>query len=209
MGLFGEFRQFIARGNVVDLAVGVIIGGAFGKIVTSLVDQVIMPPIGFLTGGVDFAALKWVLAPDNPALKKPETAILYGAFLNTVIQFLIIAPVISCWSKPSTPSAARRPSTPRLPPPRPRANNCWRRSGTRCGRGREHGPIAQDQDRVHGTLFTTAHDREHPHLSPRRTLGSLLLVIAGLLTYFLEPIRVSLLLTPRAAHRLSSLAEVG
>ena len=94
MSLTSEFRQFIARGNVVDLAVGVIIGGAFGKIVTSLVDQIIMPPIGFLTGGVDFSQLKLVLAPADEAAKKPETAILYGAFLNTLIQFLIIAVAI-------------------------------------------------------------------------------------------------------------------
>lgn len=118
MGLFGEFRQFIARGNGVDLAVGVIIGGAFGKIVTSLVDQVIMPPIGFLTGGVDFAALKWVLAPANPALKKPETAILYGAFLNTVIQFLIIALVIFLMVKAINTlrrQEAEHPTTPAAP----------------------------------------------------------------------------------------------
>jgi large conductance mechanosensitive channel len=84
-----EFRDFIARGNVVDLAVGVIIGGAFGAIVKSLVDQIVMPPIGLLTGGVDFSALKWVL---KPALgKAAEVAIGYGVFINTVIQFLIIA----------------------------------------------------------------------------------------------------------------------
>jgi large conductance mechanosensitive channel len=84
-----EFRDFIARGNVVDLAVGVIIGGAFGAIVKTLVDQIIMPPIGLLTGGVDFAALKWVLKP--AAGKIAETAIGYGVFINTVIQFIIIA----------------------------------------------------------------------------------------------------------------------
>ncbi len=94
MSLASEFRAFIARGNVVDLAVGVIIGGAFGKIVTSLVDQVIMPPIGVLTGGVDFSSLKFVLKPADAAAKKAEVAISYGAFLNTVIQFLIIAFVI-------------------------------------------------------------------------------------------------------------------
>ena len=94
MSLATEFRTFVARGNVVDLAVGVIIGAAFGKIVTSLVDQVIMPPIGLLTGGVDFSALKWVLKPADAAAKKAEVAISYGAFLNTVIQFLIIAFVI-------------------------------------------------------------------------------------------------------------------
>ncbi|HEY5006962.1 MAG TPA: large-conductance mechanosensitive channel protein MscL [Caulobacteraceae bacterium] len=87
-----EFRDFIARGNVVDLAVGVIIGGAFGAIVKSLVDQIIMPPIGLLTGGVDFAALKWVLKP--AAGKLAEVAVGYGVFINTVIQFLIIAAAI-------------------------------------------------------------------------------------------------------------------
>ena len=94
MSIFKEFREFIARGNVVDLAVGVIIGGAFGSIVKSLVDQVVMPPIGLITGGVDFAQLKVVLKAANPATKAAEVAILYGAFLNTVIQFLIVAAVV-------------------------------------------------------------------------------------------------------------------
>jgi large conductance mechanosensitive channel len=92
--MFKEFREFIARGNVVDLAVGVIIGGAFGAIVKSLVDQVIMPPIGLVTGGVDFSAMKWVLKPADAATKHAEVAIAYGAFINTVIQFLIVAFVI-------------------------------------------------------------------------------------------------------------------
>ena len=92
--MFKEFREFIARGNVVDLAVGVIIGAAFGAIVKSLVDQIIMPPIGLITGGVDFAALKWVLKPADVATKHAEVAIAYGAFINTVIQFLIVAFVI-------------------------------------------------------------------------------------------------------------------
>ena len=91
MTIIKEFRDFIARGNVVDLAVGVIIGGAFGAIVKSLVDQVIMPPIGILTGGVDFAQLKWVLKPAVAATKTAEVAIGYGAFINTVVQFLIVA----------------------------------------------------------------------------------------------------------------------
>ncbi len=94
MSMVGEFRTFIARGNVVDLAVGVIIGAAFGKIVTSLVNDVIMPPIGLATGRVDFASLKWVLQPANSAAKQAEVAISYGAFLNTLIQFLIVAVVI-------------------------------------------------------------------------------------------------------------------
>jgi len=89
-----EFKEFIARGNVIDLAVGVIIGGAFGKIVSSLVDQVVMPPVGLATGGIDFAQIKWVLKPADPAAKQAEVAIQYGAFVNTLIQFLIIALVI-------------------------------------------------------------------------------------------------------------------
>lgn len=95
MSLLAEFREFAARGNVVDLAVGVIIGASFGKIVTSLVDQVIMPPIGLLLGRVDFSKLEWVLAPENPATEAVEkVAIQYGAFINALIQFLIVAFVV-------------------------------------------------------------------------------------------------------------------
>ena len=95
MGVASEFREFIARGNVVDLAVGVIIGAAFNDIVKSLVDQVVMPPIGLITGGVDFSRLEWVLKPEDPATEVVEkVAIQYGAFLNTVIQFLIVAFVV-------------------------------------------------------------------------------------------------------------------
>lgn len=94
MGMLQEFKTFAMRGNVIDLAVGVVIGGAFGKIVTSLVDQIIMPPIGWVTGGIDFSDLKWVLRPadaSDPAHKVAEVAVQYGAFINTLIQFLIIA----------------------------------------------------------------------------------------------------------------------
>jgi large conductance mechanosensitive channel len=96
MSVFTEFREFIARGNVVDLAVGVIIGAAFNGIVKSLVDQVVMPPIGLLMSGVDFAKLEWVLRPDDPATpgKSELVAIQYGAFINTLIQFLIVALVV-------------------------------------------------------------------------------------------------------------------
>ena len=95
MGLVTEFKEFIARGNVIDLAVGVIIGASFGKIVTSLVEQVVMPPVGLLLGRVDFSNLEWVLTPENPATEEVEkVAIQYGAFINTVIQFLIVAVVI-------------------------------------------------------------------------------------------------------------------
>jgi len=93
--MISEFKDFISRGNVIDLAVGVIIGASFGKIVTSLVEQVVMPPIGLLLGKVDFSNLKWVLAPEDPATEAiEEVAIQYGAFINTLIQFAIVAFVI-------------------------------------------------------------------------------------------------------------------
>ena len=95
MSIVKEFREFIARGNVIDLAVGVIIGAAFNSIVKSLVDQVVMPPIGLLMGGLDFAKMQWVLKPEDPATEAVElVAIQYGAFINTVIQFLIVALVV-------------------------------------------------------------------------------------------------------------------
>jgi large conductance mechanosensitive channel len=90
MRIVSEFREFISRGNVIDLAVGVIIGASFTKITTSLVDQVVMPPIGLLTGRVDFNRLEWVLRPEDPATEAIEKV----AFLNTIIQFLIIAWVV-------------------------------------------------------------------------------------------------------------------
>lgn len=89
MSLLKEFREFAVKGNVVDLAVGVIIGGAFGKIVSSLVNDVIMPPIGLLIGGVDFKDLSIVL---KQAQEGAEAVTLkYGAFLQNVFDFLIIA----------------------------------------------------------------------------------------------------------------------
>ncbi|MBA4804515.1 MAG: large-conductance mechanosensitive channel protein MscL [Brevundimonas sp.] len=95
MSVASEFREFIARGNVIDLAVGVIIGAAFNSIVKSLVDQVVMPPIGLATGGIDFSELEWVLRPEDPATEAVEkVAIQYGAFVNTLIQFLIVAVVV-------------------------------------------------------------------------------------------------------------------
>jgi large conductance mechanosensitive channel len=98
MSMAKEFKEFISRGNVVDLAVGVIIGGAFGAIVGSLVKDVIMPPIGYLMSGIDFSSLKVVIANAvagaDGKVVKPEVAISYGAFLNTLINFLIVAAVI-------------------------------------------------------------------------------------------------------------------
>lgn len=91
MAIVKEFKEFISKGNVVDLAVGVIIGASFGKIIISLVDDLIMPPVGYLTGGVDFANKKLVLIAADTINKVDEVAIRYGNFINTVIQFLIIA----------------------------------------------------------------------------------------------------------------------
>ncbi|MDP1630510.1 MAG: large-conductance mechanosensitive channel protein MscL [Caulobacter sp.] len=120
MSMTKEFRDFIARGNVVDLAVGVVIGGAFGAIVKSLVDEIIMPPIGLLLGNVDFSKLEWVLRPENPLTDAVEkVAIGYGGFINTIIQFLIVAMAIFFMVKAI--NSARReaeaePEAPAAPP---------------------------------------------------------------------------------------------
>ena len=116
MNMASEFKQFIIRGNVVDLAVGVIIGAAFGKIVTSLVDQVIMPPIGLLTGRVDFSQLKLVLQGADVARKKAEVAIAYGAFMNTAVQFLIIAFVVFLLVKAVNVLRRKEAEAPTAPP---------------------------------------------------------------------------------------------
>ena len=96
--MFKEFKDFIMRGNVLDLAVAVIIAGAFGLVVSSFINDVLMPPIGKAMGGVDFANLKYILqhgvmdADGNVVTE--EVAIRYGAFINTLINFLIVAFVI-------------------------------------------------------------------------------------------------------------------
>jgi large conductance mechanosensitive channel len=94
MSVLKEFRDFAMRGNVVDLAVGVIIGGAFGKIVSSVVTDIIMPPIGLAVGGVDFKDLKFVLkdgSVDEAGAAIAEVAIGYGNFIQTVFDFTIVA----------------------------------------------------------------------------------------------------------------------
>lgn len=95
MRIIQEFREFAVKGNVVDLAVGIIIGAAFGKIVNSLVNDIIMPPIGAITRGVDFSSLVFVLraptvGPDG-SVTDPGASIRYGQFINVVIEFLIVA----------------------------------------------------------------------------------------------------------------------
>jgi large conductance mechanosensitive channel len=116
MSVASEFKEFISRGNVIDLAVGVIIGAAFGKIVSSLVDLVIMPPIGMVTGGIDFSQFKFVLKPGDPAHKVADVAIQYGAFLNTVIQFVIIAFVIFLLVKGINNLRRKEATAPAAPP---------------------------------------------------------------------------------------------
>lgn len=116
MSFFGEFKAFAMRGNVIDLAVGVVIGAAFGKIVTSLVDQMIMPPIGLLIGGVDFSSYKWVLQAAG-ADGKGEVAIQFGAFLNTIIQFAIVALAIFLVVKLMNRLIRKHEDTPAPPAP--------------------------------------------------------------------------------------------
>ena len=93
--MWKEFKEFAFKGNVLDMSIGVIIGGAFGKIVTSLVNDIIMPFFGFLTAGTDFKSLKFVMSPAQVdaagAIIQPEAAIMYGNFLQNVFDFFIVA----------------------------------------------------------------------------------------------------------------------
>lgn len=94
MGMMTEFREFAMRGSVIDLAVGVVIGAAFGKIVTALVDKVVMPPIGVLIGGVDFSSLAFTLKAatvDAADKEVPAVVLAYGEFINAIIQFIVVA----------------------------------------------------------------------------------------------------------------------
>jgi len=94
MSVMSEFKEFVSRGNVVDLAVGVVIGAAFGKIVSALVDNIIMPPIGYVIGGIDFSDLVIKIGTpvaDAKGVISGGAVIKYGVFLNTLIQFAIIA----------------------------------------------------------------------------------------------------------------------
>ncbi len=91
MGLWADFKKFAFKGNVVDMAVGVVVGGAFGKIVTSLVNDIIMPAISVLTGGMNFADLKYVITAADEAAGIAETAIKYGSFIQNIVDFFLIA----------------------------------------------------------------------------------------------------------------------
>jgi large conductance mechanosensitive channel len=117
MGMLKEFKDFAMRGNVVDLAVAVVIGGAFGKIVTSVVSDIIMPPIGMLLGGVDFSDLKVVLKAATEEVE--AVSINYGAFINTLIDFIIIAFAIFMVIKGINATKKKEPAPPPPPPPAP------------------------------------------------------------------------------------------
>ncbi len=117
MSIMQEFKEFAMKGNVVDMAVGVIIGVAFGKIVSSLVSDVIMPPIGYVIGGVDFSKL--AITIQDSSADMPAVVISYGKFIQTVIDFTIIAAVIFLVIKGINTlkkTAPAEPATPAAPP---------------------------------------------------------------------------------------------
>ena len=121
MGFLQEFKEFAMKGNALDMAVGIIIGAAFNKIVQSLVNDVIMPPIGMLIGGVDFKDLRIILQEEVAEVKTgdivttaavSEVAIKYGAFINEVINFLIVAFTVFCMVKFLNRMMSMRPKMP-------------------------------------------------------------------------------------------------
>jgi len=113
--MWQEFKEFISKGNVFDLAIGVIIGAAFGKIVTSFVNDLFTPVLGKVLGGVDFASAKYVIGTKMEGDKMVEVAIKYGSFIQTVIDFLLIALVIFMLVK--LYNRFRRETPPPPPPP--------------------------------------------------------------------------------------------
>ena len=118
MGMMSEFRDFAMKGNVVDMAVGVVIGAAFGKIVASFTNDVLMPPVGLLLGGVDFSELKVVLK--EAVGETAAVSINYGAFINVILDFLIIAFAIFMVVKAMNTAMARmKKSDAAAPPPGP------------------------------------------------------------------------------------------
>jgi len=120
MSLVKEFKEFISRGNVVDLAVGVIIGGAFGAIINSLVKDVVMPPISYIMSGVDVSSWKFVIAPAvmdaTGKVTKPEVDLTYGNFIQATLNFLIIAAVIFIAVKAINSFKRKEAEKPAAPP---------------------------------------------------------------------------------------------
>ncbi len=123
-GFFAEFKKFIARGNVMDMAVGVIIGGAFGKISTSLVNDIIMPAVSMLVGGINFSDWKIVLKQavldvDGVTELSPAVCINYGTFLSTILDFLIIAFAVFCLIRFLNNLHRKKEEAPAAPPAPP------------------------------------------------------------------------------------------
>lgn len=116
MSTWSEFKAFIMRGNVVDLAVAVVIGGAFGKIVSSLVEDLLMPILGLLTGNIDFSKLGYVLRAKSADGAVPELVLSYGRFIQAGIDFLIIAFAIFVMIKILDRLRKKAPETPAAPP---------------------------------------------------------------------------------------------
>lgn len=114
MGMMSEFRDFAVKGNVVDMAVGIVIGAAFGKIVTAFVAGVLMPPIGVLLGGVDFTDLAYVIK--DAVGETPAVTIAYGKFIQTVIDFTIIAFAIFMVVKAMNSMKKKEEEAPKAPP---------------------------------------------------------------------------------------------
>ncbi len=114
MGIIKEFQEFAVKGNVLDMAVGIIIGGAFGTIVKSLVDDVIMPPIGLALGGVDFSS--FALTLKAATADAPAVAIKYGAFINNVISFLVVAWAVFMLVKGMNTLKKKQEAAPAAPP---------------------------------------------------------------------------------------------
>ena len=123
--LIQEFKEFAIKGNAVDMVVGVIIGGAFGKIVSSIVDDIIMPPIGWLIGGVNFSDLKWTLpAVEIPGVTAAAPATInYGNFLQTLLDFIIIAFCVFMMVKGINKLSKKKEEEPAAPAPDPEPTN--------------------------------------------------------------------------------------
>lgn len=122
MGIIKEFKEFAVKGNVVDLAVAVIIGGAFGRIVSSFVDDIIMPPLGLLLGGVDFRDLRWVMREgyvDEAGAEIAAVSLNYGAFIQNIVDFVIIAAAIFMAIKALNSLKRKEEAAPAPPPPMP------------------------------------------------------------------------------------------
>lgn len=117
MSIVKEFKEFAMKGNVVDMAVGIIIGVAFGKIISSFVSDVLMPPIGLLLGGMDFSKYAWELKPGSEGIE--PVLLKYGVFINTAIDFIIIAFAIFMVIKAMNSMKKKKEEAPAPPPPVP------------------------------------------------------------------------------------------